>query len=143
MEKFLLTMENKQMSQIFMVLLIFRALILKKTLILLVFLLAIGDILDGKLELTPVAIEAGKLLARRLYGGSQLKVDYTNVPTTVFTPLEYGACGLAEEVAISQFGEDALEVYISNITPLEWTVPHRSVNACYVKLVCLKTENVS
>ena len=26
---------------------------------------AIGDVLDGKLELTPVAIQAGKLLARR------------------------------------------------------------------------------
>lgn len=36
---------------------------------------AIGDILDGKLELTPVAIQAGKLLARRLYGGSSTKVN--------------------------------------------------------------------
>ncbi len=35
---------------------------------------AIGDILEGKWELTPVAIQAGKLLARRLYKGSQLKV---------------------------------------------------------------------
>lgn len=35
---------------------------------------AIGDILEGKWELTPVAIQAGKLLARRLYGGSTLKV---------------------------------------------------------------------
>jgi len=35
---------------------------------------AIGDILDGKLELTPVAIQAGKLLARRLYGGGSTKV---------------------------------------------------------------------
>lgn len=37
---------------------------------------AIGDILDGKLELTPVAIQAGKLLARRLYGGSSTKVQH-------------------------------------------------------------------
>lgn len=35
---------------------------------------AIGDILEGKWELTPVAIQAGKLLARRLYGGSKVKV---------------------------------------------------------------------
>lgn len=35
---------------------------------------AIGDILEGKLELTPVAIQAGKLLARRLYNGSTVKV---------------------------------------------------------------------
>ena len=30
---------------------------------------AIGDMADGKLELTPVAIQAGRLLAQRLYGG--------------------------------------------------------------------------
>lgn len=35
---------------------------------------AIGDILEGKWELTPVAIQAGKLLARRLYAGATLKV---------------------------------------------------------------------
>jgi NADH dehydrogenase FAD-containing subunit len=35
---------------------------------------AIGDILEGKWELTPVAIQAGKLLARRLYAGASLKV---------------------------------------------------------------------
>lgn len=35
---------------------------------------AVGDILEGKWELTPVAIQAGKLLARRLYGGATVKV---------------------------------------------------------------------
>lgn len=36
---------------------------------------AVGDILEGKLELTPVAIQAGKLLARRLFGGNSTKVN--------------------------------------------------------------------
>jgi thioredoxin reductase (NADPH) len=35
---------------------------------------AVGDILDGKPELTPMAIQAGRLLARRLFGGSNAKV---------------------------------------------------------------------
>ncbi|KAG2459916.1 TRXR1 reductase, partial [Polypterus senegalus] len=70
---------------------------------------AIGDILEGKLELTPVAIQAGRLLARRLYGGQNTKCDYNNVPTTVFTPLEYGACGRSEEKAIEAFGEENIE----------------------------------
>lgn len=35
---------------------------------------AIGDILEDKWELTPVAIQAGRLLARRLYSGSSVKV---------------------------------------------------------------------
>jgi thioredoxin reductase (NADPH) len=50
---------------------------------------AIGDIAEGKLELTPVAIQAGRLLMNRLFNGSPNKLmDYVNVPTTVFTPIE-------------------------------------------------------
>lgn len=101
---------------------------------------AIGDILDGKLELTPVAIQAGKLLARRLYGGSSTKCDYINVPTTVFTPLEYGSCGLAEEKAIEEYGKQNLEVYHSLFWPLEWTVPGRDNNTCYAKIICNKLD---
>jgi thioredoxin reductase (NADPH) len=37
-------------------------------------------------------------------------MDYYNVPTTVFTPIEYGAIGYSEEDAISKFGEDNIEV---------------------------------
>ena len=36
---------------------------------------AIGDVLKGKDELTPVAIQAGRLLARRLYGSGRLEVS--------------------------------------------------------------------
>ncbi|XP_030061586.1 thioredoxin reductase 3 isoform X2 [Microcaecilia unicolor] len=102
---------------------------------------AIGDILDGKLELTPVAIQAGRLLARRLYGGSSVKCDYINVPTTVFTPLEYGCCGLSEERAIELCGKENIEVYHTLFWPLEWTVPGRDNNRCFGKIVCDKRDN--
>ena len=36
---------------------------------------AIGDIIEGKPELTPVAIQAGQLLAKRLYENSLVKVS--------------------------------------------------------------------
>lgn len=52
---------------------------------------AIGDVVSGKPELTPVAIMAGRLLAQRLFGGASEAMDYDRIPTTVFTPLEYGA----------------------------------------------------
>lgn len=110
---------------------------------------AIGDVIDGEAlnppsattELTPVAIQAGKLLADRLYGGKTAKMDYTNVPTTVFTPLEYGAIGLPEEEAIKVYGEDNIEVYHSYFKPLEWTLPHRGDNSCYAKIICNKLDN--
>ncbi|XP_049482676.1 thioredoxin reductase 1, cytoplasmic [Panthera uncia] len=102
---------------------------------------AIGDILEGKLELTPVAIQAGRLLAQRLYAGSSIKCDYENVPTTVFTPLEYGACGLSEEKAVEKFGEENIEVYHSYFWPLEWTIPSRDNNKCYAKIICNIKDN--
>lgn len=60
---------------------------------------AIGDVIYGQLELTPVAIKAGILLSDRLFKGATAKMDYINVPTCVFTPIEYGCCGLDEEAA--------------------------------------------
>mmetsp|Transcript_28340 Transcript_28340/g.76347 ORF Transcript_28340/g.76347 Transcript_28340/m.76347 type:complete len:556 (-) Transcript_28340:419-2086(-) len=101
---------------------------------------AIGDVVEGKPELTPVAIQAGKLLAQRLYAGSRKQMDYTNVATTVFTPLEYGVIGLSEEKAIEILGETNIEVYHSFFKPLEWTIPHRGDNACYAKLVVNKLD---
>uniref|UniRef100_A0A8C1BKJ7 thioredoxin-disulfide reductase (NADPH) n=1 Tax=Cyprinus carpio carpio TaxID=630221 RepID=A0A8C1BKJ7_CYPCA len=102
---------------------------------------AIGDILEGKWELTPVAIQAGKLLARRLYAGASLKCDYVNVPTTVFTPMEYGSCGYPEEKAVEIYGQENLEIYHSLFWPLEFTVPGRDNNRCYAKIICNKLDN--
>uniref|UniRef100_A0A3P9LNQ3 thioredoxin-disulfide reductase (NADPH) n=1 Tax=Oryzias latipes TaxID=8090 RepID=A0A3P9LNQ3_ORYLA len=102
---------------------------------------AIGDILEGKWELTPVAIQAGKLLARRLYGNSTLKCDYINVPTTVFTPMEYGSCGLPEERAVELYGLENIEVYHSLFWPLEFTVANRDNNKCYSKIIVNKLDN--
>ena len=98
----------------------------------------IGDVLDGKPELTPVAIQAGILLARRLYNGETETYDYETIPTTVFTPLEYGAIGLPEEVAIEKYGEENIEVYHTLYRPLEWTVPGHAESHCYGKLICNK-----
>lgn len=112
------------------------------------------------LELTPSAIKAGLLLARRLYGNSKVLMDYNNVPTTVFTPLEYGSCGLSEESAISKYGQNNIEVnkkkessntfsssflflkvYHVYYKPLEWTVPGKEDDVCYCKLITNKLDN--
>lgn len=103
---------------------------------------AIGDVQEGHLELTPVAIESGKLLARRLYGYSTQQMDYNNVCTTVFTPLEYACCGMSEEVAVGTYGEEAIDVYHTAFTPLEWTVPEsKEYNRCYCKVIVNTDDN--
>ena len=71
---------------------------------------AIGDVVRGMHELTPLAIQAGRLLAARLFGSGTLHTNYVNTPTTVFTPLEFGSIGLAEEDANTIYGKDNIEV---------------------------------
>ena len=39
-------------------------------------------------------------------------ISVLQVPTTVFTPLEYGSVGLTERQAVDRFGEDNVEVKI-------------------------------
>ncbi|XP_030771394.1 thioredoxin reductase 2, mitochondrial isoform X3 [Rhinopithecus roxellana] len=99
---------------------------------------AIGDVVEGRPELTPTAIMAGRLLVQRLFGGSSDLMDYDNVPTTVFTPLEYGCVGLSEEEAVARHGQEHVEVYHAHYKPLEFTVAGRDASQCYVKMVCLR-----
>jgi len=100
---------------------------------------AIGDNVDKTPELTPVAIMAGRLLANRLFGASKNTsfeyMNYRNVPTTVFTPLEFGTVGYTEDQAIDEFGADAVDAYISSFTPLESTLLHLEGNPCFAKVV--------
>lgn len=102
---------------------------------------AFGDIGEGRPELTPTAIKAGKLLARRLAGQSTQLMNYDNVPTTVFTPLEYGCVGLSEEEAERRHGKDGIEVYHAFYKPLEFTVAERDASQCYLKVVCERSGN--
>ncbi|KAM7536134.1 hypothetical protein Aperf_G00000091369 [Anoplocephala perfoliata] len=102
---------------------------------------AIGDVNNVGFQLTPVAIEAGKNLARRIYTADDIMTDYTNVPTTVFTPLEYGCIGFSEEAAIEKFGDENIDVFHSHFHPLEWTIPHRQENTCYAKLIINKDDD--
>mmetsp|Transcript_9676 Transcript_9676/g.20026 ORF Transcript_9676/g.20026 Transcript_9676/m.20026 type:complete len:669 (+) Transcript_9676:85-2091(+) len=100
---------------------------------------AVGDVMDGCPELTPVAIQAGVALARRLFGGSKEPMDYVNVCTTVFTPLEYSCVGLSEEDAIEKYGADGIEVYHREFLPLEWSLSQaRHDSNAFTKIVVEK-----
>lgn len=99
---------------------------------------AVGDVIKGRPELTPVAILAGRLLARRLFTAATDIMDYDDVATTVFSPLEYGCVGLSEEKAIERYGEDKVEIYHAYYKPTEFFVPQKSVRYCYLKAVALR-----
>ena len=70
-------------------------------------------------------------------------MDYDNVPTTVFTPQEYGCVGLTDEEAESKYGEENIEVFHTEFSPLEYQY-NKSFNKerpCYVKIVCVIPED--
>lgn len=85
------------------------------------------------------AIHAGRLLARRIFANGDQKMDYENVATTVFSPLEYGCVGLSEEAAIARYGEDNIEVYHAYYKPTEFFVPQKSVKQCYLKAIAFRS----
>ena len=66
-------------------------------------------------------------------------MDYKGVPTTVFTPLEYGCCGLSEEEASAKLGEN-LATYHINFQPLEWQYNKMRPDShmCYIKTLVNK-----
>jgi len=82
---------------------------------------AIGDVC-GVVELTPMAIAAGRRLGDRLFSGNvhdkSAKVSYENVPTVVFSHPTIGACGLTEPQAVKKYGQENLKVYTSKFSNL-------------------------
>jgi thioredoxin reductase (NADPH) len=103
---------------------------------------AIGDIAEGRPELAPPAIKAGKLLAGRLYGGKTDIVNYENIDTTVYPKIEYGSCGLTEESAIQKYGKENIKVYHTDFVPVEWTFDLENEDSCYIKVIVnLKESN--
>ena len=74
---------------------------------------ALGDV-AGQVELTPVAIAAGRKLADRLFNGEgHAHLDYQNIPSVVFSHPPIGTIGLTENEAIERFGRDSIRVYRS------------------------------
>ena len=61
--------------------------------------------MTGKLDLTPVAVKAGRQLSERLFNNkADAKLDYTDVATVVFSHPVIGSVGLTEEKAIAKYG---------------------------------------
>ncbi|MGY3778074.1 glutathione-disulfide reductase [Isobaculum melis] len=100
---------------------------------------AVGDV-TGKIELTPVAIAAGRRLSERLFNNKPNEhLDYTNIPTVVFSHPPIGTIGYTEEDAIQKFGAEEVKVYQSSFTAMYTAVTaHRQ--PCRMKLVCLGKE---
>jgi glutathione reductase (NADPH) len=101
---------------------------------------SVGDLASNDVELTPVAIAAGRRLANRLFGPEKFKndkLDYNNIPSAIFSHPESGSIGLSEKAARKKYGDDDIKVYTSSFismyyAPLE---QHEKMPTKY-KIVC-------
>lgn len=97
---------------------------------------AVGDV-TGQVELTPVAVAAGRRLAERLFNGKpDAHLDYGNIPSVVFSHPPIGTVGLTEPEAREQYGDDAVKVYQSAFTAM-YSAVTRHRQSARMKLVCV------
>ncbi len=92
---------------------------------------AIGDVTD-RFNLTPVAITEGMALAKTLYGNLPTKVDYTYIPTCIFSQPNFATVGQTEEHAREQYRE--IEIYKSSFTHLKNTLGD-NMEKVFMKLI--------
>lgn len=95
--------------------------------------MALGDV-TGRTMLTPVAVKAGRLLSDRLFGGKpNSKMDYSNIPTVVFSHPPLATVGLTEEAARRQYSN--VKVYKTQFNGLYYA-PSKEKTPTVMKLVC-------
>lgn len=100
---------------------------------------AVGDI-TGQVELTPVAVAAGRRLSERLFNHKPDEhLNYENIPTVVFSHPPIGTVGLTEEEAVKKYGTDHIKIYTSSFTSMYTAITeHKQISK--MKLICLGPE---
>ncbi|WP_417702584.1 glutathione-disulfide reductase [Pseudomonas sp.] len=82
--------------------------------------LALGDVI-GRVQLTPVALAEGMAVARRLFKPEEYRrLDYSMIPTAVFSLPNIGTVGLSEEQAIEAGHQ--VKVFESRFRPMKLTL---------------------
>jgi len=100
---------------------------------------AVGDV-TGRVQLTPVAIAAGRRLSDRVFDNQAgRKLEYNTIATVVFTHPPLGTVGLTEAEAREQHG-DSVKVYTSRFTPMFYGLSEDKGFAT-MKLVCVGDED--
>ncbi len=97
---------------------------------------AVGDVTD-RVNLTPVAIEEGRVFADNCFGNKNRIVDYNFIPKAVFSQPEISFVGETEEEAILNYGEENIDIYRSKFRPMSEMI-QKSDSKCFLKLIVHK-----
>ncbi|MBV1708152.1 MAG: glutathione-disulfide reductase [Hyphomicrobiales bacterium] len=100
---------------------------------------AVGDVTD-RINLTPVAIREGHVLADHLFGASSIAVDHHLVPSAVFTTPEIGTVGLGEAAARAMHPD--LDIYVAAFRPMRATLSGRAEKTVLKLVVVAQSQLV-
>lgn len=100
---------------------------------------AVGDVTD-RVQLTPVAIREGQAFADTVFGGKPSTVDYSCIPSAVFSHPPLASVGLTEDEARSQL--DKISVYSSDFRPMKNIFSDRAERGLYRMIVDDATDQV-
>ncbi len=99
---------------------------------------AVGDCTD-RVALTPVAIAEGVCFAETFFNGRERVMDYTNIPSAVFSHPPIGTVGLTEEEAAQR---GPVDVYVSRFRPMLHTLTGRDERTMMKLVVDQATDRV-
>ena len=100
---------------------------------------AVGDVTD-RVALTPVAIREGHAFADTVFGNKKRAIDYTCIPTAVFTTPEIGTVGLTQEQACRIYA--CVDVYKTDFRPMKATLSGRKERTIMKIIVDGETDRV-
>ncbi len=99
---------------------------------------AVGDVTD-RIQLTPVAIREGQAFADTVFGNKPATVDYSCVPSAVFSHPPLCGVGMTESQARNELG--VVKVYTSDFRPMKNVLAGRNERSLY-KLICDEADRV-
>jgi len=99
---------------------------------------AVGDVTD-RINLTPVAINEGRVFAETFFNNNPTILDYANVASAVFSQPPIGSVGLTEEEARKS---GAVTTYMSRFRPLKHTISGRDECTTMKIVVDAETDKV-
>ena len=100
---------------------------------------AVGDVTD-RVQLTPVAIREGQAFADTYFGNKPTRVDYTAIPSAVFSHPPLASVGLTEGQARHKLG--TVKTFTSDFRAMKNVLAGRNERSLYKLVVDSETDEI-
>jgi glutathione reductase (NADPH) len=100
---------------------------------------AIGDV-TNRVQLTPVAIREGQAFAETVFGNNPTRVDYSCIPSAVFSHPPLAGVGMTESQARDTLG--SVKTFVSDFRAMKNVLAGRNERSLYKLVVDGETDRV-